>query len=260
MRAIVAGFVLISCQALYGQELRTSTQQRIPESEPVIALSESVTTVGPVLVHSKVVEESWEGHMHCAHVVFDAADIIDASYEITHDAQTTTVGDLEVSLAARWMEDVSAILTGRDPVHPALSERKLKHCVRASHAASPGIRVRIKGVETADGRAFGDAAILKRRNDARLRFRESLLYLETIASDAARFPGIVGFSRFREHLHQEHANDPLPQSPPVRLVLRDLLDGVLKGHPDLRTTPEDVVPQVQDLIRRYLRQLDGQSR
>jgi hypothetical protein len=257
MRAIVAGVVVLSCQVLHGQELRMLNETRTPESERPIALWEAVTTVGPTLIHTKVVEQSWEGRMHCVHVVFDAPDIVDAVYEISHDGQTTTIGDFDVSLAARWMEEVAAILTDRDPPRPALSQQKFKHCVRVTHSALPAISVLVKAVETTDGLAFGDTDILKRRHDARRRFRESLRHLETIANDAAQFPGLVGCSRLRAHLQQSPADDPLPQSPPIRLVLRDLLDGVLEGHPDLDRTSENVIPQIQEVIQRYLRQLDG---
>ena len=91
--------------------MSTSTRDRTPEAEPQTAIWESITTVGPALVHWKVLSRNWEGPMHCVEVVFDAPDVVESSYQIERVYADETVkaqgarGDLSMSLPSRWWHE-----------------------------------------------------------------------------------------------------------------------------------------------------------
>jgi hypothetical protein len=261
--AVRASAVVIAL-FLSSPTLRAQTavlSERIPELEPGTAPWDATTTVGPALVRWKVVHQDLVQDRHCVEVVFDAPGVVNAVYHIDRiypDRVTTSlgpIGDLDLELPVSWMHDLDAIITGADPRAKAtgLSSVKFAQCeMRAPHSLPSEVRVVLTGVEMDDGKAFGDAHILKERRDAQIAFRNTLQYLDVINRQAAILPGMAGFVKFREYLAREDSENQFPSVPPLRDHLRNWMEEILISHQELHCTPEEFLPRLQELTNRYL--------
>jgi hypothetical protein len=258
--------ILLSCPMVQAQTSGILSGRK-PEAEQGSPVWESTSTVGPSLIHWKVLNQSWEGGQHCVEVVFDAPGVVTAVYHIQRvfSAEVmTSLGPhahLNVLLPMGWLRDLQSNVADVD-THLGtlgLSNEKLKDCLTPKTRVSPSeVRIVFRGVEMENGRAFGDPAVLNDRRAGQMAFRNILQDLDRICREVASLPGAVGFMKFRQSLIPEGASPDFLVGPPIQQHLKEWTDGILIGHPQLLDTPENFLPRIQAVNRRHLHEFDKQ--